>query len=328
MASLLPRAALLPRSITTGTSAATSLCTSKQLTRLASSKSAAPHKPGPQSQPIPPESPFFINVPNPPQDQSIEARRELKPIRGFIPIPRRIFAHRDSRLKPRDKWIKRAAPPPTNARSKEEPASELQAWRRQMAEKRRENLSAGLKNLWQRKGRTDEKRKAIQTFKLATNKAAAMAPEREDERLTRSTINEGTLQTAVLPDPFRFKTALASAERTAAIATYKSQLRSDDIQTLYMSARSFIVTEADLEAAVDKEFTQDRFMGVNSAGFRAQTIWDTEGEPRSVASMMGELQRSTSLFVNSQTTEATRTVRRQRHVAEELTGGKMDSKLR
>ncbi|KAI0546474.1 hypothetical protein F4679DRAFT_410623 [Xylaria curta] len=318
MASLLPRAALLPRSITS--SAATSPYTTPALTRLFSSTPSA------LSQQIPPESPLFINVPNPPQDQSIEAKRELKRVRGFVPVPRRVFAHRDSHEKPTDSWLSRVAPEPSNAKSQAEPGSDVQAWKRKMAASRRENIRSGVRDLWARKQRVDSKRMAARTAKLAANKAAAMAPEREDERLTRGTINAGTLQTAMAPDPERFKRGLESAARTAAIMADKSEARRDAIQTLYMNARSFIVNESELEAAINREFSDDHFdrMGQSSAGYRIQNIWDAQNEPVSVATMLRDLQRDNDTLVSDLTSDQVRTIRRQKQVAEELTGGKMD----
>ncbi|KAI0446505.1 hypothetical protein F4803DRAFT_17833 [Xylaria telfairii] len=318
MASLLPRAALLPRGITS--SAAAAPCTTPAFTRLFSST------PSMLSQQIPPESPLFINVPNPPQDQSIEAKRELKPLRGFVPVPRQVFGHRDSHQKPTDSWLDRAAPKPSNAKSQAEPGSDLEAWRRKMAASRRESMRSGVRDLWARKQRFDAKRLAARTAKLAANKAAAMAPEREDERLTRGTINAGTLQTAVAPDPLRFERGFASAARTAAIAADKSEARRDAIQALYMNARSFIVSEAELETVVNREFADDHFrnIGASSTGHLIQNIWDAQNEPMSVAAMLDELQRKHDTLVSDLTSEGTRTVRRQKQVAEELTGGKMD----
>ncbi len=195
-----------------------------------------------------------------------------------------------------------------------------------MAANRRENMRSGVLDLWARKQRLDAKRLALRTAKLAANKAAAMAPEREDERLTRGTINAGTLQTAMAPDPLRFERGLAAAERTAAIAANKSEARRDAIQALYMNARSFIVSEAELEAFVNSEFADDRFdsLGQSGAGYRIQNIWDAADEPMSVASMLRELQRSNDTLLGEMTTEKTRADRRLKRVAEELTGGRMD----
>ncbi|KAI0427051.1 hypothetical protein F5Y09DRAFT_44922 [Xylaria sp. FL1042] len=326
MASLLPRAALLPRSIATSTSTSSSLSTVPTLTLTLTLTRLFTSTPRTLSQQIPPESPLFINVPNPPQDQSIEAKRELKRVRGFIPIPRRIFAHRDSHEKPTDAFLARAAPLPHNARSQAPPASELQAWKRKMAASRRENMRLGIRALYSRKERLVAKRHATRTARLAANKAAALAPEPEDERLTRGSINPGTLQTAVLPDPLRFPRALASAARTASMMAAKSEARRDAIQALYMNARSFIVGEAELEAAVNAEFADDHFTryGKGGSGALCVNIWDLEDPPMSVATMLREVQRSNDSIIADMTTEKTRTDRRQKQVAEELTGGKMD----
>ncbi|KAI8629763.1 hypothetical protein F5Y19DRAFT_75798 [Xylariaceae sp. FL1651] len=313
MASLLPRASPIPRSITTGATPA--------LTRLFSSTPSA------LSQRIPPESPLFINVPNPPQDQSIEARRELKPVKGFIPTPRRIFAGKGGPQKSTSAWFEQTAREPTSAKSQTAPGSDVQAWKRRMAANRRQNIRAGVRDLWARKQRLDTQRLASRTAKLAANRAAAMAPEREDERLTRGTVNARTLQTTVALDPDRFERARASAARTAALEAARSEARRDAIQALYMNARSFIVDEADLEAAVNDEFALDHFssMGVTGAGYRVENIWDAHNEPPSVSTMVKELERSNSSVLRDFTKDVTRTVRRQKQVAEELTGGKMDS---
>ncbi|KAI1149051.1 hypothetical protein F4825DRAFT_464425 [Nemania diffusa] len=321
MAPLLPRAALLPQRIT-ATTTAPSPCTPPALTRLFASTPGVPAR-----QRIPPESPLFINVPNPPQDQSIEALRELKPVRGFIPVPRRVFAHRDSHRKPTDAWLARSAPTPTNAKSQAPPVSPLQAWQRKMADSRRANMRSGVRDLWDRKLRSDAARDRASKAKLAANRAAATAPEREDERLTRGTVNAGTLQTAVALDPGRFARGAASAARTAARAADKSEARRDAIQALYMNARAFVVDEAELEGLVAREFADDHFesMGQSGAGFRIENIWDAQNQPMTVAGMLKDLQRSHLTLVADLTSEETRTVRRQKQVAEELTGGKMDA---
>ncbi|KAI0388845.1 hypothetical protein F5Y17DRAFT_451368 [Xylariaceae sp. FL0594] len=317
MASLLSRATLLPRSIAANPSI--SATASPAIGRLFSSTSAA------QSQRIPPESPLFINVPNPPQDQSIEAKRELKRIRGFLPVPRQLFGKKGQNLKPTDAWLNSASPAPTSAKSKEPPMSDVEAWRRKMAASRRENLRAGMKALWARHQRLQSKRIASRKTKLAANKAAAMAPEREDERLTRASVNLGTLQTSVAPDPHRFETALASAQRTAAIAAMKSERRRDALQTLYMNARSFIITEEELQAAVQKEFADDFFQShKTSTGATVNNIWDLKGPPLNFNDMLNEAQRNSDLVVQDNEAEKTRTVKRQKLLAEELTGGQMD----
>ncbi|KAI1632187.1 hypothetical protein F4809DRAFT_653469 [Biscogniauxia mediterranea] len=296
---------------------------------------------------IPPESPLFINVPHPPQGQSIEERRELKPVKGYLPVPRTIFPKRDGHLKPRGWWLARATPEPTSPRrlrllSRDKPLkeqaqhdekgrprrleSEYQAYKRRMAALRREHLRSGVRDLWARKRRADTRRTKRQTALLASHREAMLAPEREDERLTRPTVPAALLQTAVALDPNRFERALESRARSEAIAARKSEARRDAIQELYMNARGFIVDESELEARVNDLFSPDywRKKGTAVGGLPISNIWDLLGKPRSVQQMLSDVARSNSELIKSAETESTRTVKRQKLVAEELTGGKMD----
>ncbi|KAI0106853.1 hypothetical protein F4814DRAFT_71924 [Daldinia grandis] len=277
-------------------------------------------------QKIPPESPLFINVPNPPQDQSIEALRELKPIKGHLPVPRLVFKKRDGHLKPQDEWLSRSAPEPSSERSQRAPRSEIQAWKRQIAASRRKNMREGVRALYSRKELFDSRRLERQTARLVANRAAATAPEREDERLTRGSINAGTLQTKVHPDPERFERALESRMRTESLTTHRSEARRDAIQELYMKARSFIVDEKDLETEVERLFAPGYWknLGLSASGYEVNNIWDLDGKPKTVANMLNDVSRNSNLLVKNLETEKTRTLKRQKEVAEELTGGKLD----
>lgn len=278
----------------------------------------------PQQQQIPPESPLYINVPNPPQDQSIEAERELKPIKGHLPIPRQIFKHRDAYLKPTAPYIAKSAPEPRSWRALATPTSDEQAWKRRMAESRRENIASGLRDLWSRKQRIDTYRAREQERKLAINRAAATAPEREDDRLTRASVNAKTLLTKVMEDPYRFERAQASRARTQAILDARAERRRDAVQELYMSARQgFIVDEAALEAAVDKEFDPARYSGQTSSGQPVTNIWDLYGPPDTVADMLREVSGRDGRVVVDFQAEQSKTEKRQMRVAEDLTGGRM-----
>ncbi|KAI1077684.1 hypothetical protein F5B20DRAFT_572145 [Whalleya microplaca] len=273
---------------------------------------------------IPPESPDFINIPNPPQDQSMEAFRDLKPQRGHLPIPRQVFKSRDGHLKTTEDFLARSAPEP--APDRPAPRSDTQAWKRAMAASRRANMRSGVRDLWERKQRRDRFRAETQAAALAANRAAATAPEREDERLTRASVSPGTLQTAVQADPLRFATAEARRARTAALAASRSEARRDAIQELYMKARGFIVEEAELAAEVDRLFAPDYWdrLGKSAIGLPMRNIWDLEGRPTNVNDMLSDVARSSSLLVKDLESEHTRTLKRQKEVAEELTGGKMD----
>lgn len=284
-------------------------------------------KPAPRLS-IPPESPLFINVPNPPQDQSIEARRELKPVKGHLPLPRTVFRKRDAHIKSTPAFVARTAPAPTSAPSQRPAGSEIQGWKRRMAAMRRSNLGSGLRDLWQRKTQLDARRAADRRQKLAANRAAALAPERDDDVLTRGTISAKTLLTTVQPDPLRVERSLAARERTAALAAERAERRRDALQELYISARlgPFVVDEAGLGAAVEREFGEDshRFRGKGASGMPVASIWDLEGLPPTVADMLREVSGRNTHVVQDHSTQKSKTEKRQKQVAEELTGGKLD----
>ncbi|KAI2622384.1 hypothetical protein GGR54DRAFT_598344 [Hypoxylon sp. NC1633] len=312
MPPILPRSALLPRAATTSTPITRALFSSS------ATRSFRPKR-------IPPESPLFINVPNPPQDQSIEALRELKPVKGHMPIPRQVFKKKDGHLKPREAWLSKSAPAPTSARQARPARSQFQAWKRQVAANRRQNMREGVVGLYARKKAFDAIRSKTQTAAQAVNRAAAAAPEREVDRLTRGSVNANTLQTAVLPDPQRFERAQASLARTQILHATRSEVRRDAIQELYMRARSFIVDEKELEAEVDKLFAEDYWSKTKTAtGFVVQNVWDMNGRPMSVADRLRDVSRTSSDMTKAQQTEQTRTLKRQQQVAEELTGGKLE----
>ncbi|XXH05367.1 GTPase required for pre-60S ribosomal subunit nuclear export and maturation [Hypoxylon texense] len=322
MPPLLPRPALVPRAASIAISRSRSAIPRALFSRTAASASSSS---SPQQR-IPPESPLFINVPNPPQDQSVEALRERKPVKGHLPVPRQVFKRRDGHLKPQDAWLTKSAPLPSSEKAGQPPRSDIQAWKRKMASSRRDNMRDGVRALYARKQHADRRRLERQAAALAANRAAALAPEREDERLTRGSVNAPTLRTAVLPDPERFERAAASRRRTDALAAQRSEARRDAIQELYMKARSFIVSERDLEAEVDRQFAPDYWknMGMSAAGYDIQNIWDLDGRPQTVADMLDDVARSSNAVLKRLETEKTRTLKRQKEVAEELTGGKLD----
>ncbi|KAK8122686.1 hypothetical protein PG984_011356 [Apiospora sp. TS-2023a] len=276
------------------------------------------------AQRIPPESPLYINVPTPPLSQAVEdQRRSPLSYKGHLPVPRQIFKQRKGELsKTSPEWFKKSAPEPTSEKALAPTGSEGLAWKRRMAAGRRRNMEEGLTALWKRTERTTASRKEQSRRHDLANRAAMNAPPHESDRLTAPTIPAVVLATQVPQDPLRFDNALESAARTKAIVEAKSQARRDALQQLYMAARSFIVTEADLEKAVEEQFRPDYFSTKTSMGFPAASVWDIDGAPRTVSQMMGEVMGNSNRVVKSDTSN--KTVLRHRKIAEELTGGAMD----
>ncbi|KAK8016700.1 hypothetical protein PG993_014889 [Apiospora rasikravindrae] len=280
--------------------------------------------PNPAAQRIPPESPLYINVPTPPLSQAVEdQRRSPLSYKGHLPVPRQIFKQRKGELpKTSPEWIQKSAPQPTSAKALAPTSSEGEAWKRRMAAGRRRNMEEGITALWTRTQRTTASRKERARRHDMENRAAMNAPPHESDRLTAPTVPASVLATQVPQDPLRFDHALEAADRTKSIVEAKSQARRDALQQLYMAARNFIVTESDLEKAVEKQFRPDYFPDRTSAGMPAASIWDIEGAPRTVTQMMGEVMGTSNRVVKSDS--ANRTLQRHRKIAEELTGGAMD----
>ncbi|KAJ1324433.1 hypothetical protein MN608_10497 [Microdochium nivale] len=315
MAALRPTA--LPWAVFSLAKSASSICVRAQTFSTSANACAAR---------IPPESPRYINVPNPPQDQSIEARRELQQVRGHLPVPRKVFRWKTGDYEPTQDVLDSLAAEPTSERSRQPPRSDKQAWKRSMASQRRENVRAGVQDLWERKVVSEQTIAESRARKVAQHRRAASAPERVGDRLTRASVDPETLKTAVAPDPLRFERALASKERSEALEQKRSERRIDAVQELYMNARSFIVTEKELEDLVEKEFAPDYFssMGMSNSGRPMYNVWDLQGKPKAMADMMSEVSRSTSDLLQSVTQDSTRTLKRQKLVAEQLTGGRID----
>ncbi|KAI1853057.1 hypothetical protein JX265_012813 [Neoarthrinium moseri] len=311
------------QSIHGSTATATATATATSISSLSRAFSATSLRPTNQ---IPPESPAFINVPTPPLSQAIEDKKHDRFARkGHLPLPRRIFKRRTYELPKHDPvFLAQSAPAPTSAKSQLPPGSEHEARRRRMAENRRKNFNEGVTELWARKQATDRARLSQQASKLNLNRQQTNKAQRLDERFTETTIPAAVLQTHVPQDPERFDRALASQARTAAIAEAKAQDRKDALQHLYMSARSFIVDEAALEREVDRVFDPAYFSKtLTPSGKTSVNAWDMFGAPSTVRNMMGDVLRTDNKVINA-SDESTRTSKRQRRVAEELTGGPMD----
>lgn len=313
----IPRAPIcsLQRPLASRSTTSTSRCCSALLSRSQFS-TTSPANNGR----IPPESPKFIPVPEPPQSSEVR----LPPIKGHLPVPRQVFSKRDGARKVAPGYIEKTVPRGQAELVGEAPRNDLEAWRRRMAESRRQSLAAGLKGLYRRKERTERIEKARSKANFEANRRAAMAPEGLDDVFTRATVPAAAaLNEAMQPDPARFERAEQSAAATAARRQAASEARRDALSELYISAKDFIITEKELEETVEKIFTEDYFRKLGSVAIDSSNIWDARGSPITIAGMVSAVNRTQTNLVSSAQSEATRTAKRQKIVAEELTGGKM-----
>lgn len=269
---------------------------------------------------IPPESPFYIRLPSPPQSDETRPPR----VRGHLPVPREIFPRLEGDRKVRPDYIQRTAPKPTKRR---EPSTEAQRWKAEMAGNRRANLEGGLQALWARRARSDKIRNTRVSRKFEENNKAAAAPEREDDRLTRSTVLDAILDTKVYPDPERFSRAERSRVNVMARESARREARRDALMELYISASNFIVQESELKAEIDRIFADDYFkkqsQTTNSYGATENT-WGVYGKPPSVASMLETTAGTSTKLMDYYESEYDRSVKRHKKIAEDLTGGKME----
>lgn len=267
---------------------------------------------------IGPENPKFIEIPLPPQRYAVPKRD----IKGKLPPPRNIFPTR-SADKTTPEYIAAATPEPKAERHLKEPHNDFVAWKRRMAASRRENLREGLLELHKRKVRQDITVASRSKAKRRQREAAVYAPQREDERLTSTTVREAVrqLQKGRLPDPGREERIAAAMERVREKEAEREEQRKNALHTLYMHAREFITTEAQLDAEIEKIFIEHPF-GVEHPG--KTNIWDAYGSPPTVQDMLSAVNNTQKTAMEYHRGPGLVTGKRMTRIAEELTGGKMD----
>jgi len=221
-------------------------------------------------------------------------------------------------------YIQRTAPKPSKQRA---PSNDAQRWKAAMAENRRQNLEGSLQALWERRSASDKLRNTRVSRKFNEHNKAAAAPEREDDVLTRSTVLDAMLDTEVYPDPQRFSRADRSRTKVLARDAAKREARRDALMELYISASNFIVQESELRAEIDRLFTEDYFrkqsQAVNRYGATENT-WGIYGKPPSIANMLETSTGTSTKLMDYYESEYDRSVKRQKKIAEDLTGGKME----
>ncbi|KAI6368663.1 hypothetical protein MCOR25_004618 [Pyricularia grisea] len=278
---------------------------------------------------IPPESPKFINLPEPPQSKVLPRVRN----KGKLPVPRQVFdlrqrppgtpshGRKDPRLQPGyvDTVMPRSK---AELEGKDAARTPLQQWRRQLTDNRRAALEEGLRGLYKRQLKKDKVERHEKTRLRREDAAALNAPERRDDFFNRSTIRADTISTKVELDPLRHQRAAESAERTAAVLQARAERRRDSLQELYMAARNFIVTEEELTSRIETLFSEEHHAHVDpNTGKKAENIWTAMGKPFKVSERMANFARTSN--DDSRHSNEAREMARQRSVVEEITGGRL-----
>lgn len=134
-----------------------------------------------------------------------------------------------------------------------------------------------------------------------------------------------------IPDPNREVRVAAMKARVADKAERRRADRQDALHTLYMHARSFITNEAQLDAAIEDAF--GTVQQPKTFGNRGVSVWANMGTDRynsteqpfeSIADKLNKANRSRGTVQDSQGFAGI-TEKRLKRIAEELTGGKMDT---
>ncbi|MCJ1482955.1 hypothetical protein MMC06_003121 [Schaereria dolodes] len=265
-----------------------------------------------------PESPQFIEIPQPLQPQT-----KVKPvIKGVLPVPRKLFP-RGSKDKTTSNYLAAVTPEPTSKKGSihaNTSATGYAGWKSRLAATRRTNLREGLVELQHRKQKTDRQVAARSAFKRAEHERLIHRPEREDERLTNPSITQEMMPGFLshLPDPDRQKRVAEKRARVDEKEAEKREERRIALHSLYMNARDFIVTEAGFNKKVDEVFDDEFFS-------EGHSVWDmyTDHAPETIQDLLNEANKSSKTAIRHNEGYGELTRQRVQKIAEELTGGKM-----
>lgn len=264
---------------------------------------------------IPPESPAFIDVPEP--HQPVRDPKAL--VKGILPVPRELFPARRPD-KPGKEYLANVTrdPLPKNITSPDQ-LTETGKYKLRMAEMRKSHLRDGLKELHARKTVIDGKIAQRSEMRQRERARLLTQKEREDERLTNVSIPSIMRPQKLHPLSPAEELAIYNARKAAyeARQAEKQEDRLEKLHTLYMNARTFITTKDQLAAAIDSTFTSTR------------SIWRT-GLPDTVEEMLkrgrdrtADSGRGGMMLASDVNERALRDQERMQQIAEKLSGGKL-----
>lgn len=192
---------------------------------------------------------------------------------------------------------------------------------------RRRNLKEGLAALARRKlrRRAISRQKSLQ--RAGERRELVTQPPREADRLTRPSVTEEIM--APLNKTGYLRHVNAEERQKVRVATYeahrarKAADTQDALHTLFMRARNFIVTESQLDKAIDEAFGTDKDP-THFGAKRAPSVWGNGPPPglRDMLERAGQAGGGTRSSEHNDSRERLMQERLQK-VAESLTGGKM-----
>ncbi|KAL1796236.1 hypothetical protein ACET3X_004776 [Alternaria dauci] len=274
----------------------------------------------PTSLALGPQSPNYIEVPKP-----LQPTYPAKPaVKGHLPIPRDIFKTRNKHPKESDVFLGRStkAPKQVKVPGPYSRDADYRLYKQRLAEKRRENLKEGVKELHERKVTSEAQYLAKIQAIGAKRRELATAPRRQVDILTETSVAKGIrdyLTDSLPPRPDITEARRAAYKRRIARV---HQVRASRLHDLYTNAREFIVDEQQLDEAIEAAFgTEDEPVGWNHKGTMGPRAEGHEGLspwtgplPEGVGDMLNKLRGGEGVGLAKE---------RVKKVAEELTGGKM-----
>jgi hypothetical protein len=280
-----------------------------------------------RQQDIKPESPRYIEIPHHDDTRLPSA----KPRKGVLPAPREIF-NRRSPDKASEKYLNRAAP--RSPRRDANATSDYAVYKRNLAERRRQNLREGLTELQSTYKKEKKQHKAYNTSVLAQRERLRNAPTPDDELFTAASqplaAPEYRQRGAHLPDPEREERLARKLANYEAHNANKKEVRLDALQDLYHTAstpgQEFITDQKQLDVAIDRIFvpTPKEWKSPNGHD-DGSSIW-TSGPPDGISEMLARGPGKDTLAIRSWAPTGNETRKRVERIGEILTGGKLNNK--
>lgn len=278
---------------------------------------------------MPPESPHFVDVPKPFQ-ADLRKRRMQK---GFTPDTREIFPRNRPEKRSEDFLTAVTQEPQKRVNFNDPSIPAPTLYKARMAALRREHLREGLTSLLARKRQQQRHTQLRSQMKQAESQRLVAQGPRTDEFLTANTVPAAMLPSAAQQSHLSAAAEAAAlhaqkVDNTARHAERQAAFKTDALHSLYMNSRNFITDEAQLLAAVRKEFDLKTFQGeLGGAGTNNKSMW-SYGPPDDIKAMIDGQWTPTAAgertrLANYSDQAAKRLQERVKRVAEKLSGGKI-----
>ncbi|KAF3004421.1 hypothetical protein E8E13_010365 [Curvularia kusanoi] len=268
-----------------------------------------------------PQSPNYIDVPQPKQPTfPLDP-----PVKGHLPIPRDIFKTRNPHPKESDVFLRRTTKDPKE-RKLPGPFSrdaDVRLYKQRLAETRKEALKEGVKELHARKVTSEAQHLARIQKSGEQRTKLAMAPRREVDILTETSVSKGVRDFLAGTLPTVDKNIEARKRAYERKQAAQQAVRESRLHDLYTNARTFIVSEDQLDKAIEEAFGTEEDpigwdnrgqVGLRSSGHHdGLSPWNGP-MPEGVGDMMHKLRSGEGVGLAKE---------RMKKLAEELTGGKM-----